>query len=236
MQPTIEVGGTLRVDESQLTFVDEHVARYIDVVRPFPDALELAMRSVSEQDELRVVGRDTVAMLALALGARPGTRLLELGTGVGYLTVQLAQQLAPDAVLMSVESDPILHGRAHEFLRHANPPCAVELRLGDAATIAREMHRVGALDAVILTDPTLDRAALCDELISALSPGGLIAVPFALDGGRVALLDPQAPARDDRASRQRALNRLVSSDARLSQVLLAPIDDGLLLARRRCDR
>jgi protein-L-isoaspartate(D-aspartate) O-methyltransferase len=110
------------------------------------------------------------AMLAPKLEARmlqelaltPSARVLEVGTGSGYMTALLAHQAAS---VTSVEIVPELaaFGRANLA---AHGIANVELQVGDAA---RGWPAGGAFDAIVLTGSVRDAP---QALIAQLAPGG----------------------------------------------------------------
>ncbi|MCW2971807.1 MAG: O-methyltransferase family 3 [Thermoleophilia bacterium] len=229
-------GGNAWVDGFGVTSPD--VTRYGDALRTLPDAVLLAMRNVAESEGIPIVDADTAALCALLLRHLEHGRIVEAGTGIGYLTLHLARAIPMGASIMSVEFDPVRQSQAHAFVTRDTPSAVVELRLGDPGrVIERELAgEAGAppalIDALVLTDPALPRLDLFDQLANRIKPGGLVLVPHALRGGRVAD-NAEAWGGDPEVEAQRLLNRVVATDPRFTDALLLPVGDGLLVARRR---
>ena len=96
------------------------------------------------------------------LKIRPEERVLEVGTGSGYLTALLAHKAAH---VLSVEIDPVLHARAKETLtRHRL--VNVTLHCGDAA---RGWEAGAPFDVIVLTGST---PVLPDGFLEQLKGGG----------------------------------------------------------------
>lgn len=75
-----------------------------------------------------------VAMMAQALDAQPGMRVLEVGAGSGYHAAIVAQLVAPSGKVWSVERFPDLAEQARANLRHAGiGPERVEVVVGDGS-------------------------------------------------------------------------------------------------------
>ena len=189
------------------------------------------MRNVAEAEELCIVDPDTAALCGLLVRGLTGGRVVEAGTGIGYLTLLMARAVPQDCTITSVEFDPIRQAQAHAFLEREDPDCAVELLLGDPGRVL-ERELQAPIDALVLTDPRLKRLDLIDQLTNRIAPGGLLLVPHALRGGRVADAS-EAWGGDPEVEAQRLLNRCVATDPRYTNALLVPIGDGLLIARRR---
>lgn len=212
--------------------VSPDVARYLDVLRAVPDAIPLAMRNVADDEGLELVDAESATLLALLARAQRPEHVLEVGTGIGYLTLHLVRAVPGDCTVTSIEPDPIRQGQAHAFLERDEFECATELRLGDPVRVLREPALRRRWDLVVLGDPAMPRLELLDAVAASLAPDALVVIPFALRGGRVAdghRTWEEAPEVDA----QRTLNRCVATDPRFTDVALLPVGDGLLLARRR---
>lgn len=213
--------------------VSPDVARYVEVLRGVPDAVLLAMRNLATAEGIRIVDPETATLLALLARSHRPERVLEIGTGIGYLTLHLARAVPGDCTVTSIEADPVRQAQAHAFIERDHFDAATELRLGDPLRVLRERDARAAWDMVVLADPTMPRLELLDTIAGRLAPDALVAIPWALRGGRVAdgfrSLDDEVP--DIEA--QRTLNRYVAIDPRFTDVAMLPVGDGLLLARRR---
>jgi len=104
-----------------------------------------------------------------SLEVQPGERVLEVGTGSGYLTALLAAQAA---AVVTVELHADLKEEAERrFQSHAI--ANVETRLGDAA---RDWRDDGSFDVIVLTGST---PVLPVAYLERLKPGGRL---FAIVG------------------------------------------------------
>lgn len=137
--------------------------------RTTPPALAFALHS---RARLRL--RDVAATLA-PLDIRPGQRVLEVGAGTGTFTLPLAERVAPDGRIASIE------------LQRAMLQWHVRRR-GDAATDLVTLHQADA-HALPFADDSFDRALMVAilpmvrdkqralrELRRVLRPGGLLLV------------------------------------------------------------
>ena len=209
------------------------VTRYLEVLRGVPDAIVLAMRNLAEAEGIHLVDPETATLLALLARSLRPERVLEIGTGIGYVTLHLARSVPGDCTVTSIEADPVRQAQAHAFLERDRHEAATELRLGDPMRVLRERDTRAKWDMVVIGDPTLPRLDLLDIIAGRLAPDALVAIPWALRGGRVAdgyrSWDDEVPD----VEKQRTLNRYVAIDPRFTDVALLPVGDGLLLARQR---
>lgn len=102
------------------------------------------------------------ARVVQALTIQPGDRVLEVGTGSGYVTALLAS-LAMQVI--SVEIDPELKDAAEKKLK-AHGLANVTLKTGDAA---RDWAEDGMFEVILLTGST---PVLPEAYLKRLNPGG----------------------------------------------------------------
>lgn len=111
-----------------------------------------------------------VAILARATSA---TRVLEIGTSNGYSTIWLGWAVAPaGGRVISIEKSPEKHAMARENLARAGLENYVELRLGDASEIARELP--GPFDLVFFDADRLTAPEQLRILVPKLTPRALL--------------------------------------------------------------
>ncbi len=209
------------------------VARYAEVLRAVPDPVLLAMRNVATAEGVELLDADAATLISLFTRSHRPRHVLEVGTGIGYTTVHLARSVPADCVITSIDSDPIRQAQAHAFLeRDELVQCATELRLGEPHRVLREgAGSAPSWDMVVLGTTTPDRLDLVDAIAPRMSPDALLVLPWALRGGRVANSEA-AWNGDEVVDQQRLLNRCIATDPRFADVVLLPVGDGLLLARR----
>ena len=111
-----------------------------------------------------------VYILARSSGAK---RVLEIGTSNGYSTIWLASAVAPNGGrVTSIDLSAEKQGMAHENLQRAGLLESVELVLGKAGTIVKEL--VGPFDVVFFDADRLGAAANLEALMPKLAPSVLL--------------------------------------------------------------
>jgi protein-L-isoaspartate(D-aspartate) O-methyltransferase len=144
------------------------------------------------------------ARVVQELKLRPEERVLEVGTGSGYLTALLAKKTAH---VTSVEIDPALHARAKQILARQGI-LNVSLACGDGALGWSE----GApYDVIVLTGST---PVLPDSLLQQLKVGGRL---FAVVG--------DAPVMEGRLVTRLASNELQSVN--LFETVIDPLQNAV---------
>ncbi len=118
-----------------------------------------------------MTGPTTVAAMLLALGVAPGQRILEVGTGTGYVTALLAKL---GAEVTTVERFNTLAESAAQHLKIVEAG-KVRMEVGDGlATRVRERF-----DRILLNGA---RAAIPETVTSLLGPGGRLVGALTVEG------------------------------------------------------
>ena len=147
------------------------------------------------------------ARVVQELRLKPGERVLEIGTGSGYLTALLSSL---GGRVLSVEIDPRLSAEAATRLARAGVP-PVELAVGDGA----RGFGTAEYDAIVLTGST---PVLPDAFVRQLRPGGRI---FAIVG--------DAPAMAARVVRWSAPGAVTTQD--LFETVIDPLKNAATPSR-----
>ena len=156
-------------------------------------------------------------------------RVLEIGTFTGYATLCLAEGLAPEGRLHTIEINPERASRIRRYVAAAGLAASVTLHVGDAGDVLAEL--VGEVwDLVFIDADKINNARYFALVINQVRPGGLLIVDNVLWGGK-ALPNYPAKANDHDTQAVRAFNEQVRHDPRVVPLLL-PVRDGLLLLRR----
>ncbi len=164
------------------------------------------------------VGRDAGRLLNLLVKLGGCTRILEVGTSVGYSTLWLAEAAAATGGhVISTESLAAKHREARDNLAEAGLDARVEMHTGDAlATIRRH---AGPFDFALIDLWKNLYVPSLEAMAPKLAPGALIAADNML-----------VPASSRRSAG--IYRRFVARQPELDTVLL-PIANGIELTRRR---
>lgn len=212
-----------------MPILSDEVAAYLARLKPDPDPLLAEMEELAERERVPIVQWDTGRLLA-ALARVLDPVVLEVGTAIGYSTLQLARELARGRVV-TIERDPERAAQARDFLRRGGVADRVELVEDDAlAAIAR---LPGPFD-LLFVDATKTESRRYLELAEAkLSPRALLVVDNLLMSGDVALEEPGSGrwAADSVGAAQEFNAWLSTSDRWVGTVL--PVGDGVALAGHR---
>lgn len=132
---------------------------------------ELNRRIMSEF--ILAVGPETGQFLNMLLKTQGGVRVLDVGTGVGYSTVCLAEAARVNGGrVTTLERETSKQAQAVEYINRAGLQDVVDFKLGDAVAFIEALP--GPWDFVLL-DLWKDLYIPCfDRLYEKLAPGGIV--------------------------------------------------------------
>lgn len=152
--------------------------------------------------------------------------ILEIGTYTGYSAISLAEGLAENGVLHTVEYHEERQEFAKEYIEKAGLTPKVQAHLGNAIDIIPKID--ATFDLVFIDADKVNYSNYFDLIIDKVAKNGLIIADNVLWSGKVVEeLDPKD--KDTKAILE--FNRKVHEDARVENILL-PIRDGLMACRK----
>jgi predicted O-methyltransferase YrrM len=152
-------------------------------------------------------------------------RALEVGTLGGYSGTWIARGLPKDGKLITLEKDPYHAQVARDHFMAAGVAERVEIRVGDAHQLLRQIIPEGRFDFIFIDAEKVGYSDYFEWAVANLHEGGVIAAHNAFRGGNI--LD--ANSKDETNQAMRAFNRLVAQNPSLISTIF-PAGDGTLIA------
>jgi predicted O-methyltransferase YrrM len=150
--------------------------------------------------------------------------ILEIGTYTGYSALCLAEGLAENGKLITIDKNEELHDRVSGYFREANMEDKIDYRIGDASAVIAGLTE--QFDLVFIDADKENYERYFDLVIDRVNLNGIILADNVLWSGKVL---HAAPDKDTRAIVD--FNEKVQRDKRVQNVLL-PIRDGIMLMRK----
>lgn len=180
-----------------------------------------------------IVDTLTGALLHALTRSTAATRVLEIGTAIGYSTVWMATALPPTGLLVTLERDHTRATAARGYIRDAGLDERVNVMIGDAD---RYLHKLaGPFDLIFQDGDKTQYGPMLDALVGLLRPGGLLVTDNVLWSGQVVpgfVATPHERAAD--AAAIAAYNERLASDPRVSTTWLT-VGDGVAVAIKNRD-
>lgn len=192
--------------------------------------LDEIARSGAERD-LPLIDAEVGALLRVLATAIGATRILEIGTAVGYSGIWLAGALPSDGSLTTMEMNEARAEEARRNFARAGVTDRVTVIVGDATLKIAKV--AGPFDLVFLDTDKRLYGALLDRLIALLRPGGLLVTDNVLWSGEVVpgfVARPRRDASDTRAVAE--YNERVAAHPQLLTTIV-PLRDGVSISVKK---
>lgn len=213
--------------------VPDAVERYLASLNQQSDAVLLDIARSGTNEDLPLIDAEVGALLRVLVKAIGATRVLEIGTAVGYSGIWIAGALPADGRLLTMESDPARVAVARTNFARAGLATRVHVITGDAGLLVNKVS--GPFDLIFQDGPKTHYVPMLDRLIALLRPGGLLVTDNVLWDGEVVPGFIDTPARD--AADTAAIveyNRRINSDRRLTTSTV-PLRDGVAISVRNIE-
>jgi predicted O-methyltransferase YrrM len=211
--------------------VPDAVEQYLGSLNRQSDEVLTEIARAGERDDLPLVDPEVGALLRVLVLATRATRVLEIGTAIGYSGVWMAAALPKEGMFITMEVDESRAKTARANFALAGLADRVSVIVGDAQ---RMLHKVaGPLDLIFQDGDKKQYGPMLDTLVGLLRPGGVLVTDNVLWNGEIVPGFPARPHRDPSdgiaiAAYNEAINNhpsLVTS--------IVPLRDGVAISVKR---
>ena len=151
--------------------------------------------------------------------------ILEIGTYTGYSAICLAEGLAEDGKLLTIDINDELTSIVKKYIAEADLEGKIIPLTGDARDLIPEIE--GPFDIVFIDADKKGYSTYFDLVIDKIRPGGIIIADNVLWSGKVV-----GEKKDKDTQAILDYTEKVKKDPRVENLLL-PVRDGLLISRRK---
>src|SRR6185436_11316181 len=174
--------------------VPDSVEQYLARLNRLPDAvLEDVARAGAAQD-LPLIDAEVGGLLRVLATAIGATRILEIGTAIGYSGIWLAGALPANGMLLTMEVDESRARIARQNFLRAGLAERVNVMVGDASRMLAKV--AGPFDVIFQDGDKPQYSPMLDRLVALLRPGGLLITDNVLWDGEVVPGFIAAPKRN----------------------------------------
>jgi caffeoyl-CoA O-methyltransferase len=208
------------VSEDIETYAQAHSMQESDLCRALREETQQRMEAPQ-----MIVGPLEGAFLKMMTQLVQATNVLEIGMFTGYSALCFAEALPADGTVLTCEIDEESAALARQYFERSPIGKKIEIRMGLALETLR--HLTGPFDLIFIDADKINYLNYYRRALDLLAPQGVILIDNVLwDGGVL-----KQPPPDEKTAAIQELNRVVSSDPRVSAVLIT-IRDGVLVIRK----
>jgi predicted O-methyltransferase YrrM len=186
---------------------------------------------VGREQHLPLVDAEVGALLRVLAVAAKATRILEIGTAIGYSGIWLAGALPRGGMLLTMEMDAARAKQAQDNFVKAGCADRASVMVGNAALLLAKVS--GPFDLIFQDGDKQLYSPLLDRLVALLRPGGLLVTDNVLWGGEVVpgFVDPPTHDPDDTRAIADYNERLSTHPHLLTAIV--PLRDGVAISVKK---
>jgi predicted O-methyltransferase YrrM len=211
--------------------VPDAIERYLVSLNRFGSEVLDDIARGNEQRGLPLVDAEVGALLRTLAIAVNASRILEIGTAIGYSGIWLAGALPPGGMLITMEMSEERAREARENFARAGLTDRASVVVGDAQLKLAKVS--GPFDLIFQDGDKQLYTPMLDRLVALLRPRGLLVTDNVLWDGEVApgfAATPKRPAEDTRAIAE--YNQRVASHPDLLTAVV-PLRDGVSISVKK---
>jgi caffeoyl-CoA O-methyltransferase len=196
------------------------------------DAEPVGLQKINRDTYLKVLqphmlsGHYQGRLLSMLSKMMQPKRILEIGTFTGYSTICLAEGLAEDGILHTIEVNTELEETLVQHFKSTNVDKKIKQYFGLAAQIIVEIEE-NNFDLVFIDADKKNNLHYFQLIFDKVKSGGLIIIDNVLWKGKVYGNESDADTRSIRE-----LNDHIADDTRVEKLIL-PVRDGIMLIRKK---
>src|SRR4051794_3571755 len=210
--------------------VPDPVERYLSGLNRAVDSVLADIARDGEAQGLPLVDAEVGALLRVLAMSVGATRILEIGTCIGYSGIWLARALPAGGMLITMEKDQARAAIAKANFERAGVGDRVSIMVGDAAL--KIVKVAGPFDLIFQDGHKPLYNTLLDPLVKLLRPGGLLVTDNVLWDGEVVPGFLDKPRRNDEDTRAIAeYNERISTHPQLLTSIV-PLRDGVAISSK----
>jgi predicted O-methyltransferase YrrM len=214
--------------------VPDAVERYLAGLNRLVDPVLQQIAEDGARQDLPLVDAEVGALLRVLAHSLGATRILEIGTAIGYSGIWLAGALPKGGMLFTIELNAERAAVARENFEKAGLSDRVSVMVGDAGLLVAKVS--GPFDLIFQDGAKNLYVPLLDRLVDRLRSGGLLVTDNVLWDGDVVpgFKETKRNSPEDTAAIIE-YNQRINTHPRLMTAIV-PLRDGVAISVKRSDR
>lgn len=180
------------------------------------------------EDHIPIIMDDTLEVVSKILEERKPSKILEIGTAVGYSAIQFSKYLIKDGYIDTIERDEIRVNEAKLNVKDLNLEEKIHIYEGDALEILPTLH--GPYDVVFIDAAKGKYPIFLAEALRMLDKNGIIIADNVLYKGYVMSDYNKHKQRTAVRGLREFLKNLEENDSLTTEIL--EVGDGLAISKK----
>lgn len=207
-----------------------YITEYLRELAPKSDGILKELEEEAARDGVPIIQKESARLLSVLCEMKKPKHILEIGCAIGYSALLMAEKLAPDGRILSLEIDENMALRARENIERAGESERITVRRCDAVETISNL--TGKYDIIFLDGPKAHYIHMLGDCIRLLDEGGLLISDNILYKGMTA--DPKHVIRR-KITIVKRLRHFVKAQMMRPELetVVLPLGDGMTVAVKK---
>jgi predicted O-methyltransferase YrrM len=210
--------------------LETDLQNFIKNILPEKDELELEIQKYAEENHVSIVEEEVANFLKVITGIKKPEKILEIGTGLGFSTINMAKSLGEKGKITTIE---LLKGRMEKaayFIEKSGEKEKIKMIHGDGREIINQLDET--FDIIFLDAAKGQYGKFLEKCDSLLNDNGIIIADNVLINGWVVNLEyPERRKKTMVVNMRNFLEGFRNNEK--YELTLIPLGDGVALIRKR---
>lgn len=210
--------------------VQSELGKYLKQLTPLNNDLLREMEEAAKSDEVPIIDRPSIMLIRSFLMVKPNvSRILEVGTAIGYSTIWLAHA-APNAHVDTIERDEVRARQAKQYIARAG----LEQRVTIHELDAKQFTPKQTYDVLFIDAAKGQYQTFFEAFTPLLNDSGLIITDNVFFHGHVLQAEDDIEPKRFRSmvKKLKAFNAWLSEHPQF-ETSFVPIGDGLAISQKK---
>ncbi|GKX31163.1 O-methyltransferase [Vallitalea longa] len=214
---------------SEITY--QYIRDYLMAIEPDDNMIIRKIRNEALNNNVPIIKSEVKNLLRFLLATKRPSRILEIGTAVGYSSIIMSDFITTNGKIITIERSEDMIKNAKENIKKAQKEHIITLLEGDAGNILSTLE--DEFDVIFMDAAKGQYLTFLPECLRLLKTGGLLICDNVLQNGTVAKSRFSVPRRQRTIhNRMREYLWQLNHNKNL-QTSILPIADGVTLSYKK---
>ena len=210
--------------------MDDQTTIFINDILPAETGIEKVLRDYANEHRVPILRRDAAAFLRTLVSLKKPSRILEVGTAIGYSAILMSKS-SPESHIDTVEIDADSVVLARQNIKKAGAESQIRVIAGDGNEVLAALTK--PYDMIFMDAAKGQYIHLYDDAMRLLNKGGLLVCDNCIFYGKVLDKPEDAPHKHRTiVTNLRAFLERMMQDSALDASLL-DVGDGMAIACKK---
>ena len=210
--------------------MDDQTTIFINDILPAETGIEKVLRDYANEHRVPILRRDAAAFLRTLVSLKKPSRILEVGTAIGYSAILMSKS-SPESHIDTVEIDADSVVLARQNIKKAGAESQIRVIAGDGNEVLAALTK--PYDMIFMDAAKGQYIHLYDDAMRLLNKGGLLVCDNCIFYGKVLDKPEDAPHKHRTiVTNLRAFLERIMQDSALDASLL-DVGDGMAIACKK---